>query len=99
MSMQEEKRSALASISALMPCWFLMTRSAEDTSLVGVQSQSCPLLTAPPYYRPPTPAPCVSGALSPGPLLGVHLQVDPIHPQHQLPDSLEEAEFIRGVQQ
>lgn len=33
MSMQEENRSALASISALMPCWFLMTKSAEDTSL------------------------------------------------------------------
>lgn len=33
MSMQEEKRSALASISALMPWWFLITRSAEDTSL------------------------------------------------------------------
>lgn len=33
MSTQEEKRSALASISALMPWWFLMTRSAEDTSL------------------------------------------------------------------
>ena len=98
MSMQEEKRSALASISALMPWWFLMTRSAEDTSL-GVQR---------PHYRCPqpclSPQPTALGGCrapwpSPGPLLGIHLQVHPIHPQHQLPDGLEEAELVRGVQE
>lgn len=51
--------------------------------------------------QPPPPSHWRSGApwALPGPLLGIHLHVHPVHPQHQLPDSHEEAELVCGVQQ
>lgn len=46
-----------------------------------------------------TPRRSRAPSASPGPLLRIHLQVHPVHPQHQLPHGHEEAELVRGVQQ
>lgn len=37
--------------------------------------------------------------LSPGAVVGVDLQVDAVHPQHEVANHVEEAEFLHSVQQ